>query len=161
MGGAGFAVDLPLDLRRQHLVLFMGVALVAVVACGRSERLLLWRMQLTALYGVTVLAKANESFLGGDVLATATALGPLGATAIPPPPVLIAVSVLLLAVEALLAVSPWVARLRGPGTAVAAVLHGVMLVVASASPLVGLRLVVFGGAAVALHATSAGWLRPD
>ena len=160
VAGAGFAVDLPLELRRQHLVLLMGVALAAAVARDRDERLLLWRLQLSTLYGFAVLAKLNESFLGGDVVAVATLLGPLGPSAVPPPAVLVAVSVALLAVEVLLAVAPWVPRLRRPGTVVAAALHTVGLVVASASALVGLRLLVFGGAAVALHAASAGLVAP-
>ena len=158
VAGAGFAVDLPLELRRQHLVLLMGVALAAAVARDRGERLLLWRLQLTALYGFAALAKLNESFLGGDVLATATALGPLGPPAVPSPGALVALSVALVAVEVLLATAPWLPRLRRPGTVVAAVLHTVALVVASASALVGLRLLVFGGTAVALHAASAGLL---
>lgn len=158
VGGLAFAVDLPLELRRQHLVLLMGVALAAAVAGEPRERLLLWRLQLTTLYGFAALAKANESFLGGDVLARTTAEGPLGASAVPSPVGLIAVSVAFVVVEVLLAVTPWVAGLRRFGTGVAAVLHTVGLVVASASPLVGLRLLVFGGVAVALHAASAGLL---
>ena len=160
VGGACFAVDLPLELRRQHLVLLIGVALAAAVARDRQERLLLWRLQLSALYGFAALAKLNESFLGGDVLATATLLGPLGPSAVPSPVGLVALSVALVAVEALLAVTPWVPRLRRPGTLLAAALHTVALVVASASVFVGLRLVVFGGTAVALHAASAGALAP-
>ena len=158
-GGLAFAVDLPLELRRQHLVLLVGVALAAAVGRDRDERLLLWRLQLTTLYGFAALAKANESFLGGDVLARTTAEGPLGPSAVPSPVGLVAVSVAFVAVEVLLAVTPWVARLRRLGTGVAAVLHVTGLVVASASALVGLRLLVFGGTAVALHAASAGLLR--
>lgn len=157
VAGAGFAVDLPLELRRQHLVLLMGVALVGVVAREDAERLLLWRVQLSALYGVAALAKLNESFLGGGVLAAATAGGPLG---LPPLPlaVLLAAGVGLVAAEALLAVTPWIARLRRLGVAVAVALHGVALLVVGGGPLVTLRLVVFGGTAVLLHAASAGLL---
>ena len=158
VGGLAFAVDLPLELRRQHLVLLMGVALAAAVAREPRERLLLWRLQLSTLYGFAALAKVNESFLGGDVLARTTAEGPLGASAVPSPVGLIAVSVAFVVVEVLLAVTPWIARLRRFGTGVAAVLHTVGLVVASATPLVGLRLLVFGATAVALHAASAGLL---
>lgn len=78
VAGAGLAVDLPLELRRQHLVLLIGVALAAVVARDRAERLLLWRVQLLGLYGTAALAKLNESFLGGDVLTLVAAAGPLG-----------------------------------------------------------------------------------
>ena len=62
----------------------------------------------------------------------------------------------MIATEAVLAVAPWVPRLRRPGTAVAVSVHGVALVLATTSPLVGLRLLVFGGTAVLLHAASAG-----
>lgn len=158
VAGAGLAVDYPLDLRRQHLVLLMGVALGALVARDVAERLLLWRVQLTALYGVAALAKVNESFLGGDVLARGVVAAPLWSSLLsPPPPVLLVLAgVGLIATEALLAVTPWVARLRRPGTVLAACLHSVALLLASTSPLVALRLVVFGGTAVLLHAASAG-----
>ncbi len=159
LAGAGLAVDYPLDLRRQHLVLLMGVALAAVVARHVDERLLLWRVQLTALYGVAALAKVNESFLGGDVLARAVVDAPLWSALLPSPPtlLLIAAGIALITVEAALAVTPWVRRLRRPGTLLAVGLHGVAFVV-SPEPLVALRLVVFGGTAVMLHAASAGLL---
>ena len=159
VAGAGLAVDYPLELRRQHLVLLMGVALAALVARNVDERLLLWRVQLTALYGVAALAKVNESFLGGDVLARAVVAAPLWSSLLPPPPtlLLIAAGAGLIATEAALAVTPWVRRLRRPGTLLAVGLHGVAFVV-SPEPLVALRLVVFGGTAVLLHAASAGLL---
>ena len=146
--GSALAVDLPLDLRRQHLVLLVLVALAAAVARDGRERLLLWRIQLSALYGVAALAKANESFLSGTVLALA-----LPDLAVP---ALVGLSLAVLAVEALLAVTPWVPRLRTAGLVVAAGLHGTALLALSVDPLVGLRLVVFGGTAVLLHAVSAG-----
>lgn len=154
VGGAGIAVDLPLELRRQHLVLLLGVALAALVAREAAERRLLWRLQLSTLYGTAALAKLNESVLGGDVLAGTLLTGPLGV--LPPTPVLLAAGVALVAVEAGLAVGVW----RAPVAAlcVAAALHGSALVVASADPLVGLRLVVFGGTAVVLCAACAGLL---
>ncbi len=160
VAGAGLAVDYPLELRRQHLVLLMGVALAALVARDVDERLLLWRMQLTALYGVAAVAKVNESFLGGDVLARAVVAAPLWSALLPPPPtlLLIAAGFGLIASEAALAVTPWVRRLRRPGTVLAVCLHGAALVVVSPEPMVALRLVVFGGTAVLLHAVSAGLL---
>jgi hypothetical protein len=121
--GAGLAVDLPLDLRRQHLALLLGVALCAVVARDGREQLLLWRVQVSTLYGVAALAKVNESFLGGDVLAAGVALGPLGPVAAPPA-VLVLAAVAVVVVEAGLAVTPWVRCLRRPGLVVAAGLHG-------------------------------------
>ncbi len=160
VGGAGLAVDLPLELRRQHLFLLLGVALVGVVARDDVEHLLLWRVQLTVLYGVAALAKANETFLGGDVLALTVATGPLAPLAHPGTGLLIAAGVGLVAAEAGLAVALWLPRLRVAAVGVAAALHGGALVVASADPLVGLRLVVFGGAAVVLCAACAGLLRP-
>ena len=160
VAGAGFAVDYPLELRRHHLVLLMAVALGAAVARDRTERLLLWRVELSTLYGVAALAKVNESFLGGDVLARGVVAAPVWSALLPPPPLalLLLAGVGLIATEAVLAVTPWVPRLRRPGTAVAAGLHGVALVLATTSPLVGLRLLVFGGTAVLLHAASAGLL---
>ena len=162
LAGAGLAVDYPLELRRQHLVLLMGVALAAAVARHVDERLLLWRVQLTALYGVAALAKVNESFLGGDVLARGVVAAPLWSALLAPPPLplLLGAGIVLIATEALLAVTPWVRRLRRPGTAVAAGFHLLALLLASTSPLVGLRLVVFGGTAVLLHAASAGLVAP-
>ena len=163
VAGAGFAVDYPLELRRHHLVLLMAVALGAAVARDRTERLLLWRVELSALYGVAALSKVNESFLGGDVLARGVVAAPVWSALLPPRPLalLLLAGVGLVVSEAALAVAPWVPRLRRPGTAVAAALHGVALVLATTSPLVGLRLLVFGGTAVLLHAASAELLRVD
>lgn len=156
VAGTALAVDYPLDLRRQHLFLLLGTALAALVARDGPERLLLWRSQLTALYGVAALAKLNESFLGGDVLALTVATGPLGPL-LPSLPALVLglAGVLLVATEATLAAAPWVPRLRRPAVGLAVALHAGALVVASATPSVGLRLVVFGGTAVALCAASA------
>ena len=161
-GGAGIAFDYPLELRRHHLVLLMAVALGALVARNDGERLLLWRVQLSTMYGVAALAKVNESFLGGDVLARGVVAAPLWSTLFAPPPLplLLVAGIALLATEALLAVTPWVRRLRRPGTAVALAFHVVALLLASTSPLVGLRLVVFGGTAVLLHAVSARMVTP-
>lgn len=158
LAGAGLAVDYPLELYRQHLVLLMALALGALVARDDTERLLLWRVQLTALYGVAALAKVNESFLGGDVLARAVVAAPLWSSVLPPPPPLLLVlaGIGLIVTEATLAVTPWVPRLRRPGTVLAAGLHGAAVVIVSPAPLVALRLVVFGGTAVLLHAVSAG-----
>ena len=160
VAGVGFAVDYPLELRRHHLVLLMAVALGAAVARDRTERLLLWRIELSTLYAVAALAKVNESFLGGDVLARGIVAAPVWSALLPPPPLalLLLAGVGLIATEAALAVTPWVARLRRPGTAVAAGLHGTAVVLATTSPLVGLRPLVFGGTAVLLHAASAGLL---
>jgi hypothetical protein len=156
VAGLAVAAASPVELRRQHLVLLLGVALVATVTRDDRERLLLWRTQLSVLYGVAVLAKLNEAFLSGTVLTEALRVPlPLAAVA--------GLGVGLIAVEALLAATPWVGRLRRPGTAVAATLHGVALVVVAGGPLVTLRLAVFGGTAVLLHAVSAGLvpLRPS
>lgn len=156
VGGVGVAIDYPLELRRQHLVLLMAVALGALVARDDGERLLLWRVQLTALYGVAALAKLNESFLGGDVLARAVLVGPVWPSPLPPPALLLVLAgVGLIATEGALAVTPWIPRLRRPGTVVAALLHTAALLLVSADPLVALRLVVFGGIAVLLHGVSA------
>jgi len=64
-------------------------------------------------------------------------------------------------VEVSLAVAPWVARLRRPGTALAVAFHSATLMLVTNDPLVGLRLVVFGGTAVLLHAASASLLKSD
>ena len=148
-GGLALAVDAPVELRRQHLVLLLGVVLVGVVTRDAGERLLLWRSQLSVLYGFAVLAKLNEAYLSGTVLSQSL-LVPL------PLPAVVALGAALVAVELLLAVTPWVARLRRAGTVVAAALHGTALLVVAGGPLVTLRLAVFGGTAVLLHAASAG-----
>lgn len=153
VGALAVAADAPLELRRQHLVLLVGLALAAVVARGAGERLLLWRVQLSVLYGVAALAKVNETFLGGDVLALALAAGPLGLR--PPLPVLLGLGVLVVVVEGGLAVAPWRRSWRRPALAVGAVLHGGALLLAD-DGLVALRLVFFGGLAVVLLAVSAG-----
>ena len=160
VAGIGFAADYPLELRRHHLEQLLAVALGAAVARDRSERLLLWRVELSTLYAVAALAKLNESFLGGDVLARGIVAAPVWSALLPPPPLalLLLAGVALVATEAALAVTPWVARLRRPGTALAAVLAGTAVVLATTSPLVGLRPLVFGGTAVLLHAASAGLL---
>lgn len=160
LSGIGIAVDFPAELRWQHLVLLIGVALAARVTSDVAERLLLWRVQLSALYGVAALAKLNESFLGGDVLAGAVVAAPAWSALLAPPPTLLLVlaGVALILTETCLAITPWVARLRVPGTVVAAGFHGATLVLVSTDPLVGLRLVVFGGTAVLLHAACAGLL---
>ncbi len=155
LAAGAVAVDAPLELRRQHLVLLLGTALAAVVAQDGQERLLLWRVQLSALYGVAALAKVNETFLGGDVLALALAQGPLSLRL--PTPLLLGLGVLVVALEALLAVAPWVVRLRLPALGLGAALHVGALALAG-DVLVGLRLVFFGGLAVALLAASAGLL---
>lgn len=149
VGGLVLAYDAPIELLRQHLVLLVGVALVATVTRDDGERLLLWRTQLSALYGVAALAKLNEAYLSGTVLAEALRV-PL------PLPAMIAVGLGLIATEVFLAAAPWLSRLRRPGTVLAAALHTVALVVVAGGPLVTLRLVVFGGLAVLLHAVSAG-----
>ncbi len=153
-----WALDLPLDLRRQHLVLLAGVALAALVGRGADERLLLWRTQLTALYAFAALAKCNETFLGGDVLARAVVAAPAWSATLPVPApwLLVAAGIGLIATEATLAVTPWIPVLRTPGTLLAVVLHGGALLLVTDSPAVGLRLVVFGGLAVLLHAVNAG-----
>lgn len=158
LAGAAFAVDYPLDLRRQHLVLLMGMALAATVARTDAERLLLWRAQLSALYGFAAVAKLNESYLGGNVLAGAVFEAPLWSSvlAVPTTSVLVLSGVALIAAEGVLAVTPWVPRWRVAGTALAAAVHVGALLFVSDDPLVALRLVVFGGTAVLLHATSAG-----
>lgn len=162
LSGIGFAVDLPLELVREHLVLLVAVALVAVVARTTGERLLLVRVQVSTLYGYAALAKVNASFLGGDVLTRAVIEAPAWSTILPPPPtvLLLAAGGAVIATEAALAVSPWVPRLRGPALGVGLVLHTSALVLVGDTPRVALRLVVFGGTAVVLLAVCAGLLRP-
>lgn len=157
VGGLGLLADAPVELRWQHTVLLVAVALGAVVAREDSERLLLWRIELSVLYGVAALAKVNESFLGGDVLARAVGGTALGRALLPDSTALLLLAgVAVVLVEALLAVTPWVPRLRVPGTVLAAALHVSGLLLLSVDTLVGLRLIFFGGIGVLLHATSAG-----
>lgn len=157
VGGLGLLADAPIELRWQHMVLMTAVALGAVVARDGPERLLLWRIELSVLYGVAALAKVNESFLGGDVLARAVGGTALGRSLLPD-----STALLLLAggavvlTELVLALTPWVPRLRVPGTLLAAALHLGGLLLLSVDALVGLRLLFFGGTAVLLNATSAG-----
>lgn len=145
------AVDAPVDLRRQHLVLLGAAALGAVVATQDAERLLLWRALVSVLYGTAALAKLNETFLGGDVLAVALREGPFPVA--PPTTVLVLGGLLVLAAEAALAAAPWV-RWSG-ALPIAVVLHAGALVALSGTPLVGLRLLFFGGVSVVLVAVSA------
>jgi len=154
LSGAALALDSPLDLRRQHLVLLIGLAVAAAVAADDRERLLLWRTQLTALYGFAVLAKLNESFLAGNVLARDVVDAPLweGLLPTPGPWSLVAASAALVLVELALAVALWVPRLHRAGLVLALVVHGGALLLVPTSPLVALRLVVFGGAAVLAYA---------
>ena len=149
LAGAATVAQSPQELRREHLVLLTGVALAATAASNDGERLLLWRAQLGTLYTFAVLSKLNPAWLGGDALAGA------GWVPVPPTPVLLTGALLTLVVEVTLAVAPWVPALRWPGVALAVLFHGAALVLLSVSPLVGLRLVVFGGTAVLLHAASA------
>jgi hypothetical protein len=160
LGALGVTVDLPLELRLQHLVLVMGVALAALVARDVAERLLLWRVQLSALYGVAALAKLNETYLSGDVVANAVVAAPFWSTLLPPPPlpVLLLAATGLIVTEMVLATGPWVARLRRPTTALAVAFHTATLLLVTNAPVVGLRLVVFGGTAVLLHVACAGLL---
>jgi hypothetical protein len=146
------AVDFPADLRRQHLVLLLAVAVVGLVARDDGERLLLLRVQVSALYGTAALAKLNASFLGGDVLGFAVREAPFGTglLGVPPTPVLLAGSLGLVAVEALLAAAPWWRRLHLPALLLAAAFHLVALPVAGVDAGVTLRLVVFGGTSMAL-----------
>lgn len=153
LAGAGLAYDLPLDLRRQHLVLLLGVALIGAVTGDDRERLLLWRLQLSALYAFAALAKLNETFLSGTVLASALEGGPVPLPRLPVA-ALVALGLALVATEGLLALTPWV--LQRLGLLLAVGLHGGALLVVGGGPPVTLRLVVFGGTAVLLHALSAG-----
>lgn len=159
-GAVGIALDLPLELRLQHLVLVLGVAVAAAVSLGPVEQLVLWRLQLSALYGVAALSKLNETFLSGNVLSQAVFAAPSWSSVLPRPPLAVVVlaGVALVATECLLAVAPWVTRLRGPGALLAVAFHTATLLLVTDAPVVGLRLVVFGGTAVVLHAASAGWL---
>ena len=159
-GAVGVVVDLPLELRLQHLVLLGWAALGALVARDMAERLLLWRVLVTSLYGVAALAKLNASYLGGDALALGLVEAPFGTGLLPlPPPALLVVASLgLLAVELLLAATPWVPRLAAPGLAVAAVFHVLAVPLAGVEPVVALRLVVFGGTSLVLLAACTGRL---
>lgn len=148
LGGVAVAIDAPVELRRQHLVLLIGVALAAVLT-GGPDRLFLWRTQLATLYGFAVLAKLNTAFLGGDALAGA------GWLPVPPTWVLLLGVATAIGIEVALCVAPLVVTLRRPGLGLAVLFHGATLVLVSTSALVGLRLVVFGGTAVLLHAASA------
>jgi hypothetical protein len=76
-GAVATAVDAPVELRRQHLVLLALVGLAALAARTPVERRLLWSVQLSALYGVAALAKLNEPYLAGTVLGAAVAPAPV------------------------------------------------------------------------------------
>lgn len=154
------AVDLPAELIWQHTVLLALVALTAAVSRDDAERLLLWRVQVSALYGVAALAKLNEPYLAGTVLGAAGQDAPLGTglLTLPPLAVLVAASVGLVAVELVLAAAPWVPRLAAPALVLAAAFHVAAVPLAGASPAVALRLVVFGGTSVVLLAAATGRL---
>lgn len=159
-GCAAVVLEQPLELRLQHTVLLAWAALGAVVARGAAERLLLWRVLLSSLYGVAALSKVNESSLGGDALALSLADAPSGTglLPLPPPALLVGLALALVAAEVLLAVTPWVPRLAGPGLAVAVVFHVLAVPLAGVEPLVALRLVVFGGASLVLLSACTGRL---
>lgn len=163
LGCALAVAEQPLELRLQHTVLLGWAALGAVVAARDAERLLLWRVLLSALYGVAAVAKLNESYLGGDTLALALTGAPLGSglLPLPPPAVLITAGVALIAVEVVLAVVPWVPRLHRVGLLVAVAFHVAAVPMAGSSPLVSLRLVVFGGTSLVLLAACTGRLAPS
>lgn len=159
-GCAAVLLEQPLELRLQHTVLLAWAALGAVVARDAVERLLLWRVLVSSLYAVAALAKLNESALGGDALALALQDAPFGAGLLPlPPPVLlVGLTVALVAVEVLLALTAWVPALARAGLAVAAVFRVLAVPLAGVEPLVALRLVVFGGASLVLLAACTGRL---
>ena len=159
-GVVGVLVDLPLELRLQHVVLLGWAALGALVARDVDERLLLWRVLVSALYGIAALAKVNASYLGGDALALGLVDAPFGTglLPLPPPALLVAAAVGLVVVELLLAATPWVPRLAAPGLAVAAVFHVVAVPLAGVEPVVALRLAVFGGTSFVLLAATTGRL---
>ena len=144
--------DAPVELRRQHLVLLALVALAALLARTSGERRLLWSVQLSALYGVAALAKLNEPYLSGTVLAAAVQDAPFGAglLGVPPLAVLLVASCGLVLTETLLALTPWLRRLHGPGLAVAVLFHAAAVPLAGYEPLVALRLTVFGGTSLVL-----------
>ena len=157
------AADFPPELRWQHLFLLLLVALAALVARDDAERLLLWRVQVSALYGTAAVAKLNGSYLGGDVLAGVTGAAPLGSGLLPEPPLvlLLVAGVGLIGLEVLIAVTPWVRRLHGIGLLTAGVFHVVAVPLAGTDPLVALRLVVFGGTSLVLLAACTGRLAPS
>jgi hypothetical protein len=153
-------VDLPFDLVRQHVVLLGLVALVLIVARDDGERLLLLRVQVSALYGVAALAKLNEPYLAGTVIGAAVADAPsgTGAVGVLPLPVLVVGSLGLIAAEVLLAVTPWLPRLHTAGLLTAVGFHISAVPLAGHEPLVALRLLVFGGLSLALVAAVTGRL---
>lgn len=153
-GAVVTSVDAPVELRRQHLVLLALVAVAALVSRTAHERQLLWSVQLSALYGVAALAKLNEPYLSGTVLAAALREAPFGAglLGVPPLPVVLAASAGLVLTEVLLALTPWVPRLRRAGLATGALFHAAAVPMAGHEPLVALRLVVFGGTSLVLLA---------
>lgn len=153
-------VEQPLELRLQHTVLLAWAALGALVARDDDERLLLWRVLVSSLYGVAALAKLNESYLGGDALAQTLVRAPFGTGGLPlpPPGLLVAVAVALVVAEVLLAATPWVRRLGAPGLAVAVAFHVAAVPLAGVEPVVALRLVVFGGTSLVLLAACVGAL---
>ena len=159
-GCIAVVVEQPLELRLQHTVLLAWAALGAVVARDAAERLLLWRVLVSALYGGAALAKLNESSLGGDALALSLTGAPFGTglLPLPPPALLVAMALGLVAVEVLLAMTPWVTRIARTGLVVAAVLHVLAVPLAGVEPLVAARLVVFGGTSYVLLAACTGRL---
>lgn len=162
-GAVATAVDAPVELRRQHLVLLALVGLAALAARTPVERRLLWSVQLSALYGTAAMAKLNEVYLSGTVVAAAVADAPFGTgvLGVPPLPLAVAASLALVAAEVLLAAVPWVPRLHRLGLTVAAAFHLVAVPLAGAEPLVALRLVVFGGTALVLLAAVTGRLEAE
>lgn len=160
-GAVVTAVDAPVELRRQHLVLLALTALAALVARTERERRLLWGVQLSTLYGVAALAKVNEPFLSGTVLAAAVAGAPFGTglLGLPPLPLVLVAAVGLVLTEVVLAVTPWVRRLHRPGLTVAAGFHALAVPLAGYEPLVALRITVFGGTSLVLLAAVTGRLR--
>ena len=159
-GAVVTAVDAPVELRRQHLVLLGLVALAALVARTDGERRLLWSVQVSALYGIAAAAKLQETYLSGTVIAAAVAGAPFGTglVGVPPLPLAVAASAGLVLTEVLLALVPWVERLQRVGLAVAGAFHALAVPLAGYEPLVALRLTVFGGASLVLLLSVTGRL---
>ena len=159
-GCIAVVVEQPLELRLQHTVLLAWASLGAVVARDAAERLLLWRVLVSTLYGGAALAKLNESYLGGDALALALTGAPFGTglLPLPPPALLVPMALGLVAIEVLLATTAWVPRIARAGLAIAAVFHVLAVPLVGVEPLVAARLVVFGGTSYVLLAACTGRL---
>lgn len=134
----------PLGVYNHHLYL---VAVVATILALDVRPEVLLRAQLTIVYAFGALTKVNDGFLSGTELHVSAVEAWAWRTLVGvdvPAGVLVAVSVLVVAVEAFLAVAFWSRRTRGVALVLGLGLHAGMLVLMSDHVPQLVNLLVYG-----------------